>query len=91
MKISVTEKHIEQGQRKEMSCCPIALAIKDAVPQAKDVYVGMRWYIWEPKAFPAACINGTDFRISRTVAQKAIAFDKGKKIEPFSFRLMPLR
>lgn len=91
MKITVTAKHIEQGQRKEMSYCPIALAIKDAVPEAKEVYVGMRWYIWLQKAFPAACINGKDFRVSKRVAQQAIAFDEGKHIEPFSFRLMPLR
>jgi len=78
MRISVKQKHIDKGVRESSEFCPIALACKDGginVPIVNRMISGyfVNRYI---------CVD---------VPQKACyfiaAFDKGRKVEPFSFEL----
>jgi hypothetical protein len=81
MRIEVTEQDIAAGRRRQPSACPIALAVKRAyaVERASvaeyDIIV-TRW-----------CDRQFKWRTPTPAASFIERFDKGEKVEPFSFEL----
>lgn len=75
MIIHVTDDHIKKGTPNCNTHCPIALALKTALPTAR-ITVGLR----------GATIDGESFRHSEII-NFVRAFDKGQPVEPFSFEL----
>ena len=83
MRIKVTQKNIDKGYRGSCDTCPLALALKEAIPTARLVSVGTesigftregqsRWKII--KLPPQARFFVDDF-------------DAGKPVKPFEFDL----
>jgi hypothetical protein len=79
MKIQITEKCIKNGIRRDVHCCPIALALQRA--GLRDVHVSNR-YIQG---------NGKFKHYAFKLPRKAIAFiwdfDRKKPVKPFAFVL----
>lgn len=98
MKISVTQEHIDKGQRMDCCLCPIALALQEA--GYPDVYVGNPKVVlnhkkytresWGPPGQQIFVIDKKDkgvITLSRS-AQKFIRdFDKEETVKPFNFIL----
>ncbi len=82
MKIQVTKECIEKGQRKSKSCCPIALALKEAGYRLP--LVGSRVATFR--------IAGTELRqrvfLPAGARDFVEAFDSGLDVEPTVFELM---
>ena len=78
MKINVTQDHIRFGGLCSCHFCPIALAIKDALP---DSIVTVQIY--------CTFINGVriDFSQNTEVTNFISDFDNSIQVEPFSFDL----
>lgn len=80
MIISVKQKHIRSGKRKMARSCPVAMALKDArilSPQVCYTLIYSRLKNGKLKAH----------RTSRRVKRFINAFDDGRKVKPFNFRL----
>jgi hypothetical protein len=82
MKITLEQKHIEQGIRNNPRQCPIALAINERL----DGYfasVGPFDLVLIPasKKFNRFCRNPLEFKAFMNL------FDKGQPVEPFTFDL----
>lgn len=78
MKIEVTQEHIDKGDRFSPSCCPLALAIKDATG-LYGVSVGADYVTrMEPYRF---------ITLPRRAAGFRKAFDRAEKVKPFTFEL----
>lgn len=74
--IRVTAAHIKAGKRSQCTACPIALAIKDAVP-------GML-----VAAHPGSVFIGyKSFKTPKVAADFMTAFDALKEVKPFTFQL----
>ncbi len=86
MKIKVTKHHIENGTRKDSHHCMIADAIHSADPTAKYVLVDLQSIRWSNLE------TGQRYTaLTPAIAQsKLIAFDTGKKVEPFMFTVHPI-
>lgn len=75
MKIKVTRKHIEDGVRHTADRCPIALALKD---------FGFATYGMVRVNLGSIEVCGATVSTPRKARQFITAFDKGKKVRPFT-------
>ena len=82
MKINVTAEHIAHGVRKVCDKCPVALAIKEAIPAATYVMAGTGVIdITLNKVFKS-------YEAPESVREFIVNFDRGIKPHlPFSFEL----
>jgi hypothetical protein len=84
--ISVRQKHIDEALRANSSHCAIAMAIKDAVPDARYIAVDLQTIRWtNPKRGVRYCF------LTPAVAQHdiIIPFDQGETCKPVTFRMKP--
>jgi hypothetical protein len=77
--IKVTDKHIHHGLRNDCGQCPVALAVKDAIPEAQDISVGDDDIDYVLYGYHRACL--LDPEVSRRISD----FDRGRDMEPFEF------
>lgn len=78
MLIRVTKKHIKQGVISDPYSCPVALAIRDKGFECVVTEHTIRTNnIWAYKRY----------NCPRSVSRFVKAFDKGRKVKPFSFIL----
>jgi len=83
MKIQVTKRHIETACQRNSHHCMIADAIADGVDGAKYILVDLQSIRWTDKQVKERYVYFTP-----PAAQDAIiAFDRGKKCQPFVFTL----
>ena len=76
--ISVTRAHIKKGLKGSCGNCPIALAL-DSV---SEIYMSY--------ASPYRLImDHVEYRTPRSCIRFMTAFDAGKKVKPFRFKLVP--
>lgn len=77
--IQVTQKHIQEGKRKSISSCPIALALKRE--RFEDVMVETTYC-----SFWIGNLSYGYFfpKSAQTFIEK---FDAGKKVRPFNFKV----
>lgn len=83
MQVKVLQHHIDEGQRKSGTRCAIALALREAFPEALYVHVGADILIEgfaSTQRVPAPANARTFIR----------AFDRSQPVEPFTFELPPL-
>lgn len=76
MLIKVTAEHISKGYRAHADLCPVALAVKEALP-GHIVQVGCR----------SVFINRVEYPLSPRVNEIVYAYDIGRFTEPFEFEL----
>ena len=75
MKIEVTQKHIDEGVRHSRCNCPIAKAVKEAVPAHVEVSGESIW------------IEG-DFQLLDYPCMQFVSdFDAGRKVSPFALEI----
>ena len=88
MIIEVTEKHIEDGIRKNCEHCPVALAVREATG-SRSALVSVYPYDEEHTEIELH-IPGDKIRRIRApkiVDSFASSFDKGIEVHPFTFEL----
>lgn len=84
MIIHVEQKHIDAGVRGDCERCTVALALKEQVPDARAVVVGVLDVdIFFTNRFDMAY----SYALSQRVQQQTANFDNGKPVKPFNFRL----
>lgn len=77
MQVKVLQHHIDEGKRGVGSSCAIALAIMEALPEVRDVYVGAM-----------IAINGVAaYAAPPDVRNFVMRFDFFEPVEPFTFEL----
>ena len=85
MKVTVTQDHIDNGEALNDMYCPIALAIKDQLPDAKWVSVG--------PMDAAVCLDvekdPVSYILPDVAADFIMSFDCGCEVEPFEFEAAP--
>ena len=81
MKIHVTQEHINWGDSNSPQSCPIALAIKEQLPRAKQIGVKHTYahMILDNKTLY--------LQFSRRTTKFIRYFDAGHEVEPFTFVL----
>lgn len=84
MKIHVTQRHIESGKPKDNHACPIALAVKSINTEftripINSIRVGRH----------LIAINEEIYELPNIANQFITDFDKGEKVEPFTFAASP--
>ena len=81
MRIKVTQAHIEQGDIGDPSFCPIALAVKESLPEEPvDVDVSALGRISISYPYYISCKPRSTTRFVKL-------FDSGEDVEPFAFNL----
>ena len=83
MKKKLTNEHIEKGQRKEPTCCPIALLLKEAMPGIRHITVDVDTPDDDPYPFVKADEHVVEFKHPDKIVAFIRKFDAGKKVEPF--------
>jgi hypothetical protein len=84
--IPVLQKHLDEAMRANSSHCAIAMAIKDAIPDARMIAVDLQTIRWSnPKrgvryVFLTPHVAQTDV---------IIPFDQGEECKPTSFKMRP--
>jgi len=80
--ITVTAQHIARGERYSWVCCPVALAIRDALPDVSVVRVrgGGRLTLGDTPRLVTLALPGAAVNFIRD-------FDDGPGGEPFTFDL----
>jgi hypothetical protein len=84
--ISVEQKHIDEALRANSSHCAIAMAIADAVPNARRISVDLQTIRWtDSKKGVRYCF------LTPSIAQTdvIIPFDQGEVCKPVTFRMKP--
>ncbi len=83
MELSVTQKNINEGCRKNAALCAVAHAVLDRCPQATFINCSLREISWSNPR------TGERSRYFPTAATAAaiIAYDRGDKVKPFMARL----
>lgn len=76
MRISVTKKHIRNGEPSMPDLCPVALALGEAL--GETVYVVGDLYRRE---------DGPYVELPKKVQNFVTAFDSGVKVQPFTFSI----
>lgn len=76
MKITVTEEHIQKGERRSCGRCPIAQAIHESTGVAMEVGIASAW----PANGPYKCID-----LPREAQVFIDRFDRGSRVRPFTF------
>lgn len=73
MLIHISEQDIQQGIKKSLTHCPIALSIRRQYP-----------HVWVHVLSPYLEINSTVLHFDKSTRQFIIDFDQGKSVQPFS-------
>jgi hypothetical protein len=81
--INVTAEHIAKGEPGECAHCPVALAIRDALPDIAGVAVGPA----EIGIQPAPGEPWTELAPPRDVVLFILLFDTGDPAQPITFDL----
>lgn len=76
MRVTVTERDIQKGKRREPGCCPIALAILRVHDEAL-VLVGRQ----------EVCISSKSYPLPPVARRFVEAFDYQQPVTPFEFDL----
>jgi hypothetical protein len=79
--VRVEQEHIDRGERKQSSCCAVALAIKEQVPGVVDVEVDC-----------VICFQTDDGESYSMTASEEVSkfiddFDNCQPVEPFQFKI----
>lgn len=83
MKIKVTQKHIDAGNRGSSSSCPVALAIKETCPELTYVSVSLAAVDYQ---IPLLCYDLRCYKSLPLVARDFIkSFDAGNVVDSFEF------
>lgn len=79
--INVTAEHIAKGVRDSCSHCPVALAIREALPHGPG--------LWVDSAHVTVGKSGhwTEVGLPDAVTRFIEAFDQGDPVQPFAFEL----
>lgn len=82
LKISVTERHIENGEKDSCFNCPIALAAREVFPahSLPEVTLNFLWIKLEDR-------TERYFTLPEEAKEFVIGFDTGKEVKPFTFTL----
>lgn len=75
--INVTAEDIAAGEQRECDFCPIALALRDAFPDARVISVSP----------DSVDLDGIEIDLPDIAVEFIHAFDGGEGGEPFSFEL----
>lgn len=80
--VTVTRTHIARGKRLQSNCCPISLAIVDAIQGVKMALVDPKsvWLLFEDNHYG-------NVPLPKSVGEIVNKYDHGEKIGPFSFPL----
>lgn len=83
MKIRVTKEHIKKGKPEACSSCPVALALKEAFPEAHHTMAGpsQLGLMDEDQGFTR--LWDTPLIVREFITR----FDSNKPVEPFEFEL----
>lgn len=81
MHVKVTAEHIRLGEQGSSCRCPIARAIKDALPEPHGA-VGVLGRL--------AFVGNSTYKLPQEAQAFVIAFDSDSAVEPFEFDLVPL-
>ena len=84
--VAVTAAHISQGTPSDGRSCPVALAIRDAIPGLAFVSVGPACIVIAAADAPSIALDAPP-----SVGTFVIAFDCGDPAPPFTFTLDPDR
>jgi len=79
--VSVTAAHIAEGLRDSCELCPVALAIREALPHAGAIYVDSRHVTFGRRG------HWTEVDLPDAVTSFIEAFDRGTGGWPFTFEL----
>jgi hypothetical protein len=79
--INVTAQHLTRGIPGDCAACAVALAVKDAFPQASNVTIGQRYVSMYHEGQWLLPV------IPLSVGERIAAIDRGRAVEPFSFDL----
>lgn len=85
MKVSVTKKHIYNGQRNNCESCPIALAIID-VTGCDSIYV-YEETVYYSYVEDDGRRRGFTYNLSKSAKRFVSDFDDGKDVKPVVFKL----
>ena len=80
--ITVTQDDIDKGSRGESCKCPVALALKRAVPHSDGVEVCEHFFV-----FHDAGVRWFTSLLPLEVVRFVEEFDAGGKVEPFEFQM----
>lgn len=83
MKVSVSQEDIAGGMPGSVFSCPVALAIKRAVPEADEVIVAVS----KAYAHVGDCL--VSYRLPLDVQGFIISFDMEHPVQPFTFEMRP--
>lgn len=78
MKVTVEQKHIDNGVRKDCRCCPIALAIKKDFPNSVVDVHHDKVYVWA---------NNEMYKLPPEARHFIARYDHHVKVEPFTFEM----
>ena len=85
MTVTVTQDHIDRGERQGGASCPIALAITRRMSQWTQVDVGETMCTF---VLPSGERDASF--LPEEASQFIARFDEGEPVEPFTFTLNPL-
>lgn len=77
MTVSVTQEHIDRGERRSDTGCPVGLALREAT--------GRSWSVSAMRLMDAE--RGKIYPASLSVALFVARFDAAREARPFEFRL----
>lgn len=80
MKVKVTQEHIDKGKPGAPYSCPVALAIRDSIPNIVNAGVGRTTIEMIDQHGNWLCYDAP-----RSVKKFVIAYDYKKPVEPFNF------
>jgi hypothetical protein len=86
MRIYVADEQIDTSCRRDSHHCMIADSVKVAIPEAQYILVDVQSIRYTIASQQIRYCHLTPLRVQRAI----IAFDRGKKVEPFSFELPPV-
>lgn len=86
-RVVVTKADIRQGQVRESSSCPLALAVQRTFPQS---IVGAKWWTYYG-GNPTFPYLGRDLHMSEAAIRFVQDFDNGITVRPSVFYLEPPR
>lgn len=86
VKVPVTQEHIDKGLRQDCARCPAAVGLTAVLKEGVGVAItntSVRW--WAPHGRPARSYDSGRADTPPSVQKFIWAFDKGRKVEPFTF------
>lgn len=89
IEVDVLQQHIDKGERYRCSHCPLALAIQPLfVPKIHVQWT--RYPLTNPEAVVATDTGCMVSQLPESAAVFMLAFDGGKEVKPFKFKMSVL-